>query len=72
MRFLLVVGFILVIGLNQVQAQPCDCGDGNFSIDCCPPEDLGAPVPISGIEILIGAGAVLGIKRFKQNRKPKH
>lgn len=29
------------------------------------------PVPISGIEILLGAGALFGAKKFLQNRKNK-
>jgi hypothetical protein len=29
------------------------------------------PVPISGIEILLGAGALLGVKRLHTLRKPK-
>ena len=36
-----------------------------------PPPDPGDPVPITGIELLIGAGALLGIKRLSESRKPK-
>ena len=36
-----------------------------------PPPDPGDPVPITGIELLIGAGALLGIKRLSDSRKPK-
>jgi len=36
-----------------------------------PPPDPGAPVPITGIEILIGAGALLGVRRFMQEGKSK-
>ena len=65
MRLLIVFYFVLIVGLSEVQAQPCDCGDGTFSIACCPP----APVPIGGLGILLGAGALLGVKRMLKNRK---
>jgi hypothetical protein len=32
----------------------------------------GEPVPISGIEILLAAGGLLGIKKFLHYRKHKH
>lgn len=70
MRLLLLIFFLLILGSSEIQAQPpCDCGDGTFSVDCCPPGDPGAPVPITGIEILIGAGVLLGAKRILSKRK---
>jgi len=36
-----------------------------------PPPDPGDPVPITGIEILIGAGALYGSKRLVDSRKNK-
>lgn len=33
-----------------------------------PPPDPGQPLPITGIEILIGLGCMLGIKRLRDNR----
>jgi hypothetical protein len=37
-----------------------------------PPPDPGDPVPITGIEILLGAGALYGSKRLIESRKNKH
>jgi hypothetical protein len=37
-----------------------------------PPPDPGDPVPITGIEILIGVGALYGSKRLIENRKTKN
>ncbi|MBS1507572.1 MAG: hypothetical protein JSS79_13090 [Bacteroidetes bacterium] len=44
--------FILVIGTIAVKAQPGDPGGGD------------PDVPITGIEYLVGAGALLGIRKF--------
>lgn len=62
MRFL--VGLFLVFSLSFVchftaMAQPC----GTPGL---PPCDPGDPVPITGIEILLGAGALLGAKKLRQ------
>lgn len=38
-----------------------------------PPPDPGNPVPISGIEILLGLGALLGIRRYwVSSKKGEH
>ncbi len=52
----LIVFFSLVV--LSLKAQPGE-----------PPPDIGAPVPITGIEILIGAGALLGAKKMMAHRK---
>lgn len=55
--------FLLIITLSPfvLKAQPGDPGGG------------GVPgVPITGIEILIGAGGALGLKKAWNNRKKKN
>jgi hypothetical protein len=66
MRFLRVFLFLVFVGVSTAQAQICPCGDGTNSADCCPPGD---PVPISGIEWLIGGGTILGVRQFFVSRK---
>jgi hypothetical protein len=44
--------FIVILGVTVVNAQPGDPGGGD------------PDVPITGIEYLIGAGALLGIRKF--------
>lgn len=44
--------FILIIGTIAAKAQPGDPGGGD------------PDVPITGIEYLIGAGALLGLRKF--------
>lgn len=39
-----------------------------YSQPSTPPTDPDAPVPITGIEILIGAGALLGAKKLLQRK----
>ncbi len=68
MRLLLALVVVTMLSFASLQSQaqpgPINCGTpGN------PPCGPGAPVPLSGIEILIGAGALLGIKRIFANRK---
>lgn len=67
MRHLITLIGILLLSCTGLFAQPGDPGDcgtlGN------PPCDPGQPAPITGIEILIGAGALLGAKRMIKNRK---
>lgn len=55
-RFIATLIFVLISSF--VWAQPGD-----------PPPDPGEPVPITGIEILIGAGAALGLRKFYQKKK---
>jgi hypothetical protein len=55
-RLIATLIFTLICGLGW--AQPGD-----------PPPDPGEPVPITGIEILIGAGAALGFRKFYQKKK---
>lgn len=59
--FLLVVSLSLICSIS-VLAQPC----GTPGL---PPCDPGDPVPITGIELLIGAGALLGAKKLRQRKK---
>jgi hypothetical protein len=55
----LLVFVVFLSSLSELHAQPGDPG--------------GDPdVPISGIEILIGAGGVLGVKRILKNRNKKN
>jgi hypothetical protein len=49
-------------------AQPCVCGDCLL----CPPPPPGNPVPITGIEWLIGGGAILGVRQFLVSRKKEN
>lgn len=65
MRFLVTLFLILAFSLLSyipVMAQPC----GTPGL---PPCDPGDPVPITGIELLIGAGALLGAKKLQQRKR---
>jgi len=53
-----VLVLVLFFSMNISHAQPIPDGP--------PPPN---PVPITGIELLIGAGALLGAKRMLSNRK---
>ena len=66
MLLLIKLAFILIMSLfyTTSEAQPGGCGA--FPLPPCGP---GEPVPITGIEILIGAGALLGAKRMIARRK---
>lgn len=55
---LLVLIFVCMFGALAF-AQP---GGG-------PPPDPGQPLPITGLEILVGLGCLLGIKRIRDSRK---
>lgn len=65
---LLVIACVMLVGsLQPVYAQPG--GGGNP----CPFPPCNPDVPISGIEILLAAGGVLGVKKLLGlNRKPKN
>lgn len=70
MRHLITLLGVLILSSSYLVAQPdgdpiCYGPDGTTVIPCSP----GAPVPITGIEVLIGAGALLGAKRMMANRK---
>jgi hypothetical protein len=68
LRIILIFG--LLVSVNSLRAQPG--GPGGCGTPNKPPCDPGPPpVPLSGIEILLGAGALLGAKRFLGNRKQK-
>lgn len=56
MRILLSLLFLLMT-VSLSFAQPGDPGGG------------GNPTPISGLEILIGGGAVIGIRKYLQRNK---
>ena len=57
-KVFLISSFVLIANMLMAQAGP-------------PPPDPG-PVPITGIEILLGAGALFGAKRLYDNKKIKH
>jgi hypothetical protein len=57
-----IIVFILLISGHFSFAQPTPPGDPGPDPDT---------VPISGIEVLIGAGALLGGKRILDSRKTK-
>lgn len=73
MRFLLPLLLVTILSLSvclpAMAQECCQPGDPGYPNECCPPIDPGAPVPITGIEILIGAGALLGAKKILGNRK---
>ncbi len=58
-RFVVALIILIVSSFGAAIAQPGDPG-GN------------PDVPITGIEILIGAGGVLGLKKAWDNRKKKN
>lgn len=62
MRRILICLAFLVISAVAGYAQP-----GNP-----PPPDPGDPVPLSGIELLIGAGVMLGIRKLIKREKNHH
>ena len=64
-RILLSIGFVFFVSFN-LMAQ----GPGPINPASIPPPYQN-PVPISGIEILLGAGALLGAKRMLKNRQAK-
>ena len=68
MRHLITLVFFIFLSFasfhSEAQPGPLPCGGPGQ-----PPCGPGAPVPITGIEILIGAGALLGAKRMIANRK---
>jgi len=49
--------FLLVFVTTIATAQPGDPGGG------------GNPTPISGIEILLGGGAIIGLRKYLQRNK---
>jgi hypothetical protein len=66
LRIILISG--LIFSVECLWAQPST--GGPCGMPGQPPCDPGPPpVPLSGIEILVGAGALLGAKRFLANRK---
>jgi len=72
MRALVTLLGILLVSYSSLLAQPNSgpgtCLDGNGNPIPCDP---GAPVPVSGIEILLTAGAALGARRLMASRKLK-
>ncbi len=64
----LVLFTVLFVASFHSEAQPGG-GPGLCGTPGNPPCGPGAPVPITGIEILIGAGALLGARRMIANRK---
>jgi hypothetical protein len=62
---ILFVSIMMLFSLIAV-AQPC----GPPPLTPCPPPPAN-PVPIHGIEFLLGAGAILGVKRYIDVRKQK-
>jgi len=66
---LLTITLFLGFCLPTLAQECCEVGDPGYPNECCPPITNDAPVPITGIEILIGAGALLGAKKMIGNRK---
>ena len=64
-KFIIHTAVILVLIFNSQNsiAQP---GGGHKP---CPKPPCPPPVPITGIEILIGIGGILGLKKAIQNKK---
>jgi len=62
-RYILVVTLVLAAQLSG-NAQPCGAPP-------LPPCDPGDPVPITGIELLIGAGALLGAKKIRDAKRKR-
>lgn len=64
----LFVALLIVIGSSQAIAQP---GGGGNPCPGGPPCNPHNPVPISGIEFLIGAGAIFGVKKLLSKSRTK-
>jgi hypothetical protein len=56
---------IVILLMSYYSHAQCACGN---CVDC-PPAPPGNPVPITGIEWLIGGGAILGVRQFLHSRK---
>jgi len=67
LRFSILLFVFLVIGLASYAQTPPSIGPN------APPDPVQDPdtVPITGIEILIGAGALMGARRLRQQHKSK-
>jgi hypothetical protein len=63
-KYLIVLVVFAWVSTLSVHAQPTPPPGG-------PPGGGGPPVPISGIELLIGAGALYGAKKIRDYRKAK-
>lgn len=61
MKIVRLIVLILISTISYIQAQPVDPGGGTNPNE----------VPITGIEILIAAGGILGIKKYMDRRKNK-
>lgn len=59
-----IVILFFLIACFPVMAQPC----GTPGL---PPCDPGDPVPITGIEFLIGLGVLFGVKKIRQNKSSR-
>jgi hypothetical protein len=59
MKKLTLSSLFIVLAVCLATAQP---GGG-------PPPDPGQPVPLSGVEVLVGAGLLYGIKNMVAKRK---
>jgi len=76
MKYLRILFFIFclgVVGVVQGYSQP-PLPPGGGGPGGGPPgggPGGGQPVPITGIELLVGAGALLGAKRILESRKSK-
>lgn len=57
-KTVIICSFLTIAGLSVVLGQPGDPGG-----------DPDNPIPITGIEILIAAGAFFGIKYLRDKRK---
>jgi hypothetical protein len=62
--FLSCVLFVICLSALPMTAQPIP-----EPLPGPPPPDPEQPVPLTGIEILLGAGAALGVKKIIDSRK---
>jgi hypothetical protein len=60
LSFLLSLAIVVLVGLEPVGAQPPGGGGGGP----CPFPPCNPDVPITGIEFLLGGGALLGVRHL--------
>ena len=60
--FIMVIGSLFSSGLSQGQPPPDPCDPGD------PCNNPGQPVPLTGIELLVGAGIWLGVRKLNSGK----